>query len=45
MAEGRRGVTAWVEREGMLRVGDTLRLHVPGQRAWQPFASAVKAAE
>jgi len=33
-AEGRRGVTAWVEREGMLRLGDTLRLHVPDQRAW-----------
>ena len=45
VAEGRRGVTAWVEREGMLRVGDTLSLHVPGQRAWQPFTSVVKAAE
>lgn len=33
-AKGRRGVTAWVEREGDLAVGDTLRLHVPGQRAW-----------
>jgi len=33
-AEGRRGVTAWVEREGLLRLGDTLRLHVPDQRAW-----------
>lgn len=33
-ALGRRGVTAWVEREGMLSVGDRLRLHVPGQRAW-----------
>ncbi|MEM6407912.1 MAG: MOSC domain-containing protein [Pseudomonadota bacterium] len=35
-AEGRRGVTAWVEREGLLRVGDTVSLHVPGQRAWSP---------
>ena len=35
-AQGRRGVTAWVEREGMLRVGDQLRLHVPDQRAWLP---------
>ena len=35
-ANGRRGVTAWVEREGLLRVGDRLRLHVPGQREWQP---------
>ena len=33
-AEGRRGVTAWVERPGTLRVGDDLVLHVPGQRAW-----------
>ncbi|MEL7253167.1 MAG: MOSC domain-containing protein [Pseudomonadota bacterium] len=44
-AEGRRGVTAWVEREGPLRVGDALRLHVPSQRAWQPLGSVVKAAE
>ena len=34
-AEGRRGVTAWVERPGTLRVGDALVLHVPGQRAWK----------
>lgn len=34
-AEGRRGVTAWVEREGVLRIGDEVRLHVPAQRAWQ----------
>jgi hypothetical protein len=33
-ALGRRGVCAWVEREGNLAVGDTLRLHVPGQRVW-----------
>jgi hypothetical protein len=33
-AEGRRGVTAWVERPGVLRLGDSLRLHVPDQRAW-----------
>lgn len=35
-AKGRRGVTAWVEREGVLRPGDRLVLHVPVQRAWQP---------
>ncbi|MDP3261477.1 MAG: sulfurase [Tabrizicola sp.] len=34
VAEGKRGVTAWVEREGVLRVGDALTLHVPDQRAW-----------
>lgn len=33
-AEGKRGVTAWVERAGMLRQGDRLRLHIPDQRAW-----------
>ncbi|MEO1777404.1 MAG: MOSC domain-containing protein [Pseudomonadota bacterium] len=35
-AKGRRGVTAWVERPGNLRVGDTLRLHVPDQPTWAP---------
>lgn len=33
-AKGLRGVTAWVEREGTLRLGDTFTLHVPDQRAW-----------
>jgi MOSC domain-containing protein YiiM len=33
-AKGRRGVTAWVEREGALQVGDQLRLHIPDQRPW-----------
>lgn len=33
-AAGRRGVTAWVEREGTLRLGERVRLHVPDQRAW-----------
>lgn len=35
-ARGRRGVTAWVEREGGLALGDRLTLHVPDQRAWRP---------
>lgn len=35
-AKGRRGVTAWVEREGPMQLGDTVRLHVPDQRAWRP---------
>lgn len=35
-AEGKRGVTAWVEREGVLRLGDAVRLHIPAQRAWGP---------
>ncbi|WP_306115446.1 MULTISPECIES: MOSC domain-containing protein [unclassified Roseovarius] len=44
-AEGRRGVTAWVEREGPLRVGDVLRLHIPDQRAWAHFQDQAQAAE
>lgn len=36
VAKGKRGITAWVEREGIMRVGDTVRLHVPDQRAWRP---------
>ncbi|GHF42772.1 MOSC domain-containing protein [Seohaeicola zhoushanensis] len=35
-AEGRRGVTAWVERPGLLAIGDKLRLFIPDQRAWAP---------
>ncbi|WP_296423626.1 MOSC domain-containing protein [Yoonia sp.] len=35
-AKGKRGVTAWVERAGVLRIGDAVRLHVPDQRAWRP---------
>jgi hypothetical protein len=35
-AKGLRGVTAWVEREGIFRVGDPLTLHIPDQRDWQP---------
>jgi len=33
-AMGRRGVTAWVEAEGVVRVGDRLRLFLPDQPAW-----------
>ena len=39
-ASDRRGVTAWVEREGVLRVGAKVRLHVPDQRAWDYLAQA-----
>ncbi|WP_300071105.1 MOSC domain-containing protein [uncultured Ruegeria sp.] len=35
-AEGRRGVTAWVERPGALQLGDTMTLFVPDQRNWAP---------
>ena len=37
-AEGRRGVTAWIEREGPLAIGDKLRLHIPDQRGWTLMA-------
>jgi MOSC domain-containing protein YiiM len=33
-AKGRRGVTAWVEREGVIHLGDAMRLHLPDQPAW-----------
>jgi hypothetical protein len=39
-AQGKRGVTAWVEREGALRLGATLTLHIPAQRAWAGAAQA-----
>jgi len=34
-ADGRRGVTAWVEGEGRVARGESLRLHVPDQPAWR----------
>ncbi|RVV98505.1 MOSC domain-containing protein [Mesobaculum littorinae] len=43
VAEGRRGVVAWVERPGRLRIGDALRLFVPEQRAWTGQAAPVMA--
>lgn len=39
-AEGRRGVTAWVEREGTIRLGATLRLHIPDQPPWPHLGAA-----
>lgn len=33
-AANRRGITAWVERPGQVRLGDILRLYVPAQRGW-----------
>ncbi len=39
-AAGRRGVTAWVEREGVFKVGQTVRLHVPDQPVWAHLAAA-----
>ena len=39
-AKGRRGVTAWGEREGVLTIGDVLRLAIPDQPAWPHLAKA-----
>lgn len=39
-ARGKRGVTAWVEREGNLAIGDTLTLHVPDQPVWAHLEEA-----
>ncbi|MEN8709984.1 MAG: MOSC domain-containing protein [Paracoccaceae bacterium] len=33
-AQRRRGVTAWVEAEGAISIGDSVRLHIPTQPAW-----------
>ncbi len=33
-AMGKRGVTAWIEREGRIAVGDTLTVFLPDQPAW-----------
>ncbi len=41
-AAGRRGVTAWVEREGSVSVGDRLRLFIPAQPPW-PHLEALRA--
>jgi len=44
-AKSRRGVTAWVEREGVIRLGATLRLHVPDQPVWAHLDAARTAAQ
>ena len=42
-AKDRRGVVAWVEREGSFALGDTLSLHIPDQRVWAHLDEARKA--
>jgi hypothetical protein len=42
-AQGRRGVTGWVEREGVLRIGQRVTLHVPDQPVWTHLAEARQA--
>lgn len=39
-AAGKRGVTAWVERPGEIRVGDVLTLHIPDQPVWAHLEAA-----
>ncbi|MEE4188219.1 MAG: MOSC domain-containing protein [Roseobacter sp.] len=39
-AKDRRGVTAWVEREGHVQVGDTVVLHIPDQPVWAHLEEA-----
>ncbi len=39
-AAGRRGITAWVEREGTLHLGDRLVLHIPDQPVWAALSVA-----
>lgn len=39
-ANGKRGITAWVEAEGNLRVGAQIRLHIPDQPVWAHLAAA-----
>lgn len=34
-AKGKRGVTAWVEREGVLQIGGRMHLHIPDQPTWR----------
>ena len=39
-ANGRRGVTAWVEREGAFALGEAITLHIPDQPVWAHLAEA-----
>ncbi|WP_159979254.1 MOSC domain-containing protein [Roseobacter cerasinus] len=39
-AKNRRGVTAWVEREGGVALGDTVTLHIPDQPVWAHLGDA-----
>lgn len=38
-AKGRRGVTAWVEREGLIHLGAAVHVHIPTQRPWRGLPS------
>jgi len=36
VAAGRRGVTSWVEKPGVIKTGENARLHIPPQRLYEP---------
>lgn len=40
VARGKRGVTAWVEKEGVIEAGESVTLHIPPQRLYGPAAEA-----
>lgn len=42
-AKGRRGITAWVEREGEFTLGETVTLHIPDQPVWAYLKDARRA--
>lgn len=42
-AKGRRGVTAWVEREGVFTLGEAITLHIPDQPVWAHLKEARRA--
>ena len=42
-ANGRRGIVAWVEREGTLSLGESIRLHIPDQPVWAHLDAARRA--
>jgi hypothetical protein len=44
-AYGLRGVTAWVEREGVVKLGEIMRLHIPDQPIWPHLATTLTAAK
>lgn len=42
-AVARRGITAWVEREGIFTLGEAIRLHIPDQPIWAHLEAARRA--
>jgi MOSC domain-containing protein YiiM len=42
-AAGRRGVTGWVERPGVIALGEAFTLHVPPQRLYAPLQAEAPA--